>query len=93
MSDGIVTRASFSKFCFLSGAVNHLSVICSKKIFKKAVDRNRIQRVYKACFTDLITALPTGTYVVVVKRGVTQINWGDQYKEVRNEWLSLIQAF
>jgi ribonuclease P protein component len=76
----------------MKGDLNSLAVICRKSILKKAVDRNRLRRVYKACFNDLKEALPQGMYVAVVKRGVVSVDRRHQYQEVSKEWLVLIKS-
>ena len=93
VDEGGIFKGTFTKFYYVKGVDRSISVVCSKKIFKNAVDRNRVRRVYKASFCDLAAKLPIGNYVAIVKRGIIQIDINEQYKEVRNEWLSLIQSF
>jgi len=63
-----------------------IAVSVSKKIYKKAVVRNKVRRRVYSAMRDLISSLRVGLYLVVAKHGSEKTKG----KELKNELKSLI---
>lgn len=58
-------------------------VVVSKKVSKKAVDRNRMRRVLYSILAQNKPMLPQGMYVVRVKNTASEVSAIDLKKELR----------
>lgn len=50
-----------------TGVTSRTAFVVSKRVSKKAVDRNRIKRVLRETLREGIKSLPTGDFLVMVK--------------------------
>lgn len=73
---------------FVSGDLYKFAVVVPKKVFKKAVDRNKVKRVLygylKKAYTEELLA--TGMYILVLKKPANQ----KTLQEIKNEVQGLL---
>ena len=61
----------------------HGAVVVGKKIYKKAVDRNRLRRgLYNALYKEIKEAGITGVFIILAKAGAIDLDAGGQRQSV-----------
>ncbi|MBI5530767.1 MAG: ribonuclease P protein component [Candidatus Doudnabacteria bacterium] len=56
-----------------SAGAKKLTVVVSTKVYKNAVDRNRLKRIIRELIKKRLPGLNTGLYVIMAKSKVTKI--------------------
>lgn len=61
----------------------HGAVVVGKKVYKKAVDRNRLRRrLYNALYKEVREAGATGVFIILAKAGATSLDAGAQRQAI-----------
>lgn len=71
-------HSPFFQIIYSPGTSFHGSVVVPKKVYKRAVDRNKIRRQLYACIYQFHKKYPnTNTYIVIVKAGVKTATYAE----------------
>ncbi len=68
----------------------HGSVVVSKKVYKKAVDRNKLRRQLYAQLYQFNKAYPTtNTYILITKPSITNVPLKEVFQELNSALLAI----
>lgn len=61
----------------------HGAVVVGKKVYKKAVDRNRLRRrLYNALYKEIRETGTTGVFIILAKAGATGLDLSEQRRTI-----------
>lgn len=86
LKKGKMLHSPFFSLCFLEEEAKAFAVVASKKVSKKAVIRNRNKRRVRHALKEISKNLPSGAYVVFIKRDLSVI----PYPEINKEIITLL---
>lgn len=68
---------------------SRLGLVIAKKNVRKAVQRNRIKRIAREMFRKLPEDAPALDVVLMVRRGIDQLDNAQIFANLREQWLKL----